>query len=224
MLSRTRPSLGYHPPVPLVELELPEDSAPLPAEVEAFLHVADARIDQFRHDHLIPGFVPSDFTLAYRGLRAVARAGLATGNAFCEWGSGFGVIASLAAMLGYRACGIEVEGPLVEAARGLARDFKIDVDLIQGSFVPEGGESIADRVEGFAWLIGDAGGGDPDVPEPDEFDVIFAYPWPGEEHVTRDLFERFAGAGALFLTYHGEEGLKLARKVSGKRRKRFGHG
>jgi hypothetical protein len=49
--------------------------------------------------------------------------------------------------------------------------------------------------------------------EPDEFDVVFAYPWPGEEQVIFDLFEESAAVGSLLLTYHGQEGLRLQRKV-----------
>ncbi len=45
--------------------------------------------------------------------------------------------------------------------------------------------------------------------EPDDFDVIFAYPWPGEEQVIFDLFADCAAVGALLLTYHGQEGLRL---------------
>ena len=49
--------------------------------------------------------------------------------------------------------------------------------------------------------------------EPDDFDVIFAYPWPGEEQVIFDLFADCAAVGALLLTYHGQEGVRLQRKV-----------
>ena len=44
-------------------------------------------------------------------------------------------------------------------------------------------------------------------------DVVFSYPWPGEEQVIFDVFEASAAVGALLLTYHGQEGMKLQRKV-----------
>ena len=40
-----------------------------------------------------------------------------------------------------------------------------------------------------------------------------AYPWPGEEQVIFDLFTDYAAVGALLLTYHGQDGVRLARKV-----------
>ncbi len=55
--------------------------------------------------------------------------------------------------------------------------------------------------------------------EPTDFDLIFAYPWPGEEQVIYDLFDRFAAAGAVLITYHGVQGMRVQRKTS-KRRKR----
>ena len=49
--------------------------------------------------------------------------------------------------------------------------------------------------------------------EPDDFDVVFAYPWPGEEQVIFDLFADTAAVGSLLLTYHGMDGVRLQRKV-----------
>ena len=49
---------------------------------------------------------------------------------------------------------------------------------------------------------------------PDEFDLVFAYPWPGEEEVVERLFERFAGDSALLLTFNGLEDLQLRRKIA----------
>ena len=52
---------------------------------------------------------------------------------------------------------------------------------------------------------------------PDDFDVIFAYPWPGEEDVIMQLFDRYAAVGALLLTYHGIEELRIRRKAHSRR-------
>lgn len=52
--------------------------------------------------------------------------------------------------------------------------------------------------------------------EPDDWDVVFAYPWPGEEHVIERLFDRYAAAGALLVTYRTEKGTRVQRK-SGRR-------
>jgi hypothetical protein len=47
----------------------------------------------------------------------------------------------------------------------------------------------------------------------EDFDLIFAYPWPDEEGLTAALFERYAREGALLLTYHEVGGLRLRRKI-----------
>ena len=48
--------------------------------------------------------------------------------------------------------------------------------------------------------------------EIDDFDTIFAYPWPGEQRVIERLFDRFASDGALLMTYNGTDGVRLFRR------------
>src|SRR5436309_15121193 len=103
--------------MPLKDLDLPGGGAAPPADVRAFLREAERRIERFQRTSRSPAFVPSDFAGAYGVLQALAAANLAPGNRFCEWGSGFGVVACLAAMLDFDAYGIEVEAELVDAAR-----------------------------------------------------------------------------------------------------------
>ena len=144
--------------MPLVDLSLTIEAAALPADVRAFLREADRRIERFCQDAHIPGFVPSDFTTAYGALHAIAANSVAPGDLFCEWGSGFGVVACLAAMLGFEACGIEIEEELVDAARQLADDFGLTVEFLRGSFIPQGSEVCLDADDGFAWLTTHDGG------------------------------------------------------------------
>jgi hypothetical protein len=54
---------------------------------------------------------------------------------------------------------------------------------------------------------------------PDDFDIIFAYPWPDEAQVVDDLFDRYAAAGAVLLTYEGGADFRLRRKIAKRRRK-----
>src|SRR5262249_38483997 len=151
-----------------------------------------------------PGFVPSDFARAYHTLRALAESGLAPGGQFCEWGSGFGVVACLAALLGFDACGVEIEGDLVDAARQLADDYGLPVEFVCGSFIPQGGEAFVGSGDGFAWLTTEVGGTQDELGlAAHDLDVVFAYPWPDEERMTGELFERYAARGAVLMTYHG---------------------
>jgi predicted O-methyltransferase YrrM len=181
------------------------------------LQEADRRIDAFQHESRVPGFVSTDLERAYRVLRTVAQGHLTPGGLFCEWGCGFGAIACLAAMLDFDAVGIEIEAELVQAARQLADDFDVPVEFVNSSFIPRGSAVQVEVGLGFAWLKAEeARPGDVGF-DPDDFDVIFAYPWPDEEDVAADLFERYARPGALLVTYHGGDLFRLRRKVAKKR-------
>jgi hypothetical protein len=201
--------------MPLVDIDLQIVDAALPGDIRSFLREAGRRIDQFQLDGHVPAFVPCDFERAYGVLRALAAADLAPGNLFCEWGSGFGVVACLAAQLDFDACGIEIEGNLVEAAQQLADDYGLPVDFAHGSFIPKGGESCLDGDSEFAWLTTETAGTHEKLGlGTDDFDVVFAYPWPDEEQATGDLFERFAAVGAVLVTYGGNAEFRLRRKKS----------
>jgi hypothetical protein len=202
--------------MPLVRLSLPDALPPAPPGVARFIVDAQSRIDSFIESHLtepIHSFVPSDFSLVYSTLCHVADEHLASGPLFCEWGSGAGVVTCLAAMVGFDACGIEFETDLVELSIRLARHYHLRAGFCRGNFVPRGGQKIAEQVSEFEWLA--IGGPDPydqmDL-EIDDFDMVFAYPWPGEERVIERLFDRFASDGALLMTYNGAEGVRLFRR------------
>jgi len=205
--------------MPLVDLNLPKGGYAVPGEVRSFLREAGRRIERFQLNGRIHGFVPSDFERTYGVLRTLA-ADLTPGNLFCEWGSGFGVVACLAAMLDFDACGIEIEGDLVDAAQRLADDFGLPVEFIRGSFIPKESEAFFDADDKFAWLTthGDSGLEELGL-VPADFNVVFAFPWPDEERLIRALFQRHGGAGALLLTYHGGREFRLRRKAVGNLRR-----
>ena len=83
----------------LRDLLLPVSDAEPPADVRRFLRDAERRVDRFLAATLVPAFVPCDYATAYKVLRALAAPGVTRGTRFCEWGSGFGVVAVLAAVL-----------------------------------------------------------------------------------------------------------------------------
>jgi len=202
--------------MPLVEVELSVSSEPLP-DVAAWL-IADAqkRVEVFSDDHAacIPAYVPSDFEIVYRGLAAIETQWLAAGRRFVEWGSGIGVITCLAESLGFDAVGIEIESQLVDIAESLSQEHGMSAQFARGSFLPPGSRPRLEMPDDFAWLTTHGPDGYEQLEmEPDEFDVVFAYPWPGEEQVIFDVFAGSAAVGALLLTYHGQEGLKLQRKI-----------
>ncbi|MEO8499073.1 MAG: hypothetical protein ABI614_28750, partial [Planctomycetota bacterium] len=207
--------------MPLVEIQLPDVTTALPGDVADFLADVDARVDEFMRNHPTwgSGFVPSDFVTVYHALRAISDLHLAAGRHLCEWGSGFGVVAMLAEMVGFQACGIEIDRDLVDQAYALAGDREFAVEFVHGSFIPRGSEACAeeayaDNDAGVVWLVTetDEAYGQLGL-DPDDFDIIFAYPWPGEENVIDRLFDRCAADGALLLTYGQCNSVRLQRKT-----------
>lgn len=209
-----------------VEVALPA-GRPLPRKVERFLDRAEeVRSAWFESTSSVhrPGFVASDPVAVWMALSAIADAHLAPGPVFCEWGSGLGVATALASYLGFDAYGIEVDPELVEAAEDLCADFAPEARFEVGSFLPEDTEIDGLLGEELDWLDTSAAPAYEDMGlDVDEIDLVYAYPWPGEEFAVYECFEQHAANGALLLTWHGLEGMKLRRKAS-ERRRRPGRG
>lgn len=133
------------------------------------------------------------------------------GLRFLEWGSATGVITIMADLLGFEAFGIELDAELVDIARGLARRFDSGARFAVGSFLPSGYEwqsSTGDRRTG---TIGDGSSGYPELQHPlEDFDLVFAYPWNGEEPIMLDLMQRLGGPQAQLLL-HGKDGVRIHR-------------
>lgn len=181
--------------------------------MDAFLKEAMLRIEQFQETQHVNGFVPSNFATIFQVLKHLKAQCIAPGPHFCEWGSGFGVVACMAAICGFTACGIEINADLVTHARQLAKDFDIDVEFHCNSFIPHGSEHCLEADEASAWLTERTGDLEEYGISPENYDVIFVYPWPGEEDMMYKLFSKHASQGALLLTYAGREEWRLQRKI-----------
>ena len=106
-------------------------------------------------------------------------------------------------MLGFDACGIEIEASLVEPARQLAADFQLDSRFVCGSYIPEEYDYSTDGIGNTVALAAS-------TPLPSELargvrvfdddaieecDVIYVFPWPGEAEMVEELFDSRAAAG-----------------------------
>ena len=153
-------------------------------------------------------FIPCDHAGAYQVLRRLhARA-----SSFLEFGSATGVVTIMADLLGFEACGIELEPWLVERSIELAQRFESRASFAEGSFVPVAYQDEVEHLPAdFQTPTGGACGYDDLVLELDDFDMIFAYPWPGEEDWLIELVRRHGRPGALLLTYDVSEGFRLFR-------------
>ncbi len=144
-------------------------------------------------------FVPADYERSLRTLLALRE----PGRRFLEWGSAMGVITIMADLLGFEAYGIELDAELVAVARELARRHGSGARFAQGSFLPAGYEFRPSDGDGRLGTIGygraayaELGHGLAD------FDVVWGYPWTGEEPIMRDLIRRYGRADGC-LVLHG---------------------
>ncbi len=192
------------------ELSLATDAADL-------IDRATKRIEAFmlERDSVTENFVRCDFQLLDQSLSWIQQNHLLTGNRFCELGSGFGVAALLASLRGMESVGIEIESYLVEQASDLADAVDLPAEFYCGSFIPRGISDIVDlgsdveHVETHEDDVYEEIGLDMD-----DFDLFFAFPWPGEEHFFEAVFQAGAADNSLLITYRGRDGMHLIRKSS----------
>lgn len=200
----------------LVPLEIPLAIDPVPPRVATFLASARVRIDRWfaRPEHQSgTGFVPSDYEQVWHALTALLRQ-QPDARRLLDWGSGFGVVPGLGALLGLDANGIEIDGELVAHARELLAGQQVHATIAQGSFVPDAfvdarfddleTRTVLGQSDAYAELGRDL----------DEFDLVFAYPWPTEEDLYCEIFRRCADYGAVLLTWSLQEGARAYRKVA----------
>ncbi len=168
----------------------------------------DARWEEFRayRGEAFHAFVPADYVEAATALRLLRP----QADTFLELGSGIGVIAITAALLGFDAAGIEIDPWLVDASEDLAREFGADASFAEGTFVPDEFREFVDGQDSEIPTIADGPlGYDALGRDLTEFDLVYAFPWPGLEEMFFELMARHGRAGALFLTYGGLEGYRL---------------
>lgn len=207
----------------LEELSLEHDEeAPQTEAIRGLLHAAEERLQTFWdqwHRRPIEQYVACDFDYVASGLHSLLQQTWPDGrkwldgNTFCEWGSGFGIVTGLAALMGLDAVGIEAESFLVEQARDLLRERQIQAEIWQGNFLPRGAERLATHQSNHASLFHQIPPAyEEHAMELDDFALIFAYPWPGEEHFLREVFAKYARKQALLMMFRGPYQLELYRK------------
>jgi hypothetical protein len=191
------------------------DQTVIPAEVDSLIARSVARIEAFqdRWDQpQIEQFVAADFRHVYQSLTWIQATQPLIGSRFLEWGCGFAVVACMAARLGFTAIGIEAEPALLSNSDATVRDWSAAVERVQGNFLPPGAETLAD--DPMLPSLGHA------VPcgyrqlglDLDDFAIVYAYPWPGEDEFHEAVFDHYAAPGALLLMFCGPNDLRLGRK------------
>lgn len=129
-----------------------------------------------------------------------------------EWGSGLGIVAIMASRMGFDAYGIEAEGPLVEHAERLAEVYGPSARFAHGSFIPD--EFVWDPLDSdeiSRTVIDVPSGYDHFDMELRDFDLVYAYPWPTEHEMYRNIMRECAADNSLLLTYDIREGINVMR-------------
>src|SRR6056297_2282223 len=203
----------------LQPIQVPDSINQLPY-AEGAEHVIDTANDAIEAFMLIDqtaieGFVTCDFHLLDQAITWIEQNHLLTGNCFCEWGAGFGVGAMLAALRGMESIGIEIEPRLVEQASKVADELGNDARFYCGSFVPRGVEGLVELTRELERTVDTEEGEVYEFLGRDlsDFDLVFAFPWPGEHGFFENVFDACAADGALLLTYRGREGMHLVGKI-----------
>ena len=203
------------------QIDYEAESPEVPDSFASLIQDADDRWDKFWAQKLnkrYPRYVASEPSQVYAALKHVRDEGLAPGERFIEWGSGFGVATSLAAQLGFEATGIELEDGLVEIAESLAEKHQTGAEFIATTYIPEGYISY-DHVGGSDIVPDDSFGYQTEQPRYDgmdigldEIDVFFVYPWPGEQEMMLKLFQSVASEDAILIAYYGDQEICIYRK------------
>jgi hypothetical protein len=145
-------------------------------------------------------FVPADYEEVLQTLLPLRGPGLK----FLEWGSGTGIIAITADLLGFEAYGIEIDADLVEVARRLAAKFDSRAQFAAGSFLPAGYEWMTADGDRRLGTIGEGRSGYLELQHPlEDFDIVYGYPWSGEEAVMHDVMRAYGRRDARFLLHGG---------------------
>lgn len=147
-------------------------------------------------------FVPADYDTVLQALLEIRQ----RGGRFLELGSATGVVAIMADLLGFEACGIEIAPELVSEARGLAERHFSAARFATGSYIPAGYRYVSTTGD---TRMGTVAIGKPAYEELEyelsDFDWVYAFPWPGETDVIRDVMRR-SGAPRANLLLHGYSG------------------
>ena len=192
-------------------LPLPPVDAALVARLDALCDAGWELFERFElevRDKRFHPFVAADYAL----VRSALTAHRAPGLRFLEWGSASGVITIMADLLGYEAYGIELDGSLVATARALAARFDSKASFVEGSFLPTGFAFTPRDREPWTSTTGSGESGYLRLGRSlEDFDVVFGYPWGGEQQMMRDLMRQYGNRKGLLMLHDVDDGIVIFR-------------
>lgn len=193
------------------------DSTPIPGTLATKLNSALGEIEAFqdRWDRpQIEQFVAADYPLVYQCLNWTLQYQPRLGQRFLEWGSGFSIVSAIAAELGLNAFGIEAEPDLLAMGQKTIQTWNVSVELVEGNFLPPGAAQLSDdpMLPSLSHDVADAY--QTIGLDLDDFALVYAYPWPGEDDFHEFVFDRYAASGALLMLFCGPNDVRLWRKAN----------
>lgn len=166
------------------------------------------RFDNEVRAHQFHPFVAADYNAVLQALLPHRSPGLR----FLEWGSATGVITIMADLLGFDAYGIELDADLVTTARALAERFDSRARFVAGSFLPTGYRWQPSHGDGRTGTLGTGSSGYVQFGLGlDDFDLVFGYPWDGEEPMMLDLMMRYGRPDAVLMLHSVTDGVRSYR-------------
>lgn len=171
-------------------------------EARSFSYRFDTEV---RQDHWHP-FVAADYDSVLEKLVSLRK----PGRRFLEWGSAMGAITIMADLLGFEACGIELDASLVQVGRELAERAGSKARFATGSFIPMGWEWRPRDGDGRLGTIGEGPSGYLELGRAlSDFDVVYAYPWAGEEPMMIDLMRAHGHEDARLVLHSAAHGTRV---------------
>lgn len=203
----------------LTRIQIPSsvDTTPIPAEMATRIKSALGEIETFQDRWDCPQieqFVAADYPLVYQCLNWTLQSQPLLGQRFLEWGSGFSIVSAIAAEIGLNAFGIEAEPDLLAMGRKTIQTWNVSVELVEGNFLPPGAAELSDdpMLPSLSHDVADAY--EKIGLDLDDFALVYAYPWPGEDDFHEFVFDRYAASGALLMLFCGPNDVRLWRKTS----------
>ena len=171
------------------------------------------RFDRTVRERDFHPFVAADYEVVQAALLRLR----APGRRFLEWGSASGVITIMADLMGFDACGIELDASLVATARELATRHGSRARFVAGSFLPAGYEWRSPDGDTRTGTLGEGPSGYLQLGRAlADFDVVFGYPWTGEAAVMQDVMQRYGRPDALLLLHDTNDGVRAYRGGRGR--------
>ena len=116
----------------------------------------------------------------------------------------------VADLLGFESFGIELDASLVQVGRELAERSGSKARFATGSFIPMGWEWRPPDGDGRLGTIGQGPSGYLELGKAlSDFDVVYAYPWGGEEPMMLDLMRAHGHKDARLVLHSTDYGVRV---------------